>query len=90
MTFETTTALSPELVIARAKEFFTTRIPATSTFVERESARHIALRGQGGEEVVIAAAEAEGGATVRGSSLLFCQQVKRFFSTLPPLAVGAA
>jgi hypothetical protein len=50
--------------------------------VERESARHVAFRGQGGEEIVIAAAPAPSGSTVRGSTLLFDQQVRRFFSTL--------
>lgn len=88
MVFETTTGLTPEAVIERAREFFQGRVPATGAFVEKVSARHIALRGQGGEEVVIAATPAAGGARVRGSSMLFCQQVKRFFSTLPP-AVAA-
>jgi hypothetical protein len=88
MTYETTTSLPPDEVLRRAKEFFTTRVPATGAFVERESAGHVALRGQGGEEIVIAAAPAPSGSSVRGSTLLFDQQVRRFFSTLA--AVGAA
>jgi len=90
MTFETTTALAPEDVVARAKTFFATRIPATSAFLETESAHHVVLRGQGGEEVVIACAVGEGGTRVRGSSLLFSQQVKRFFSTLSPCDAAVA
>ncbi len=84
MTHEITTALVPEEVVRRAREFFLRRVPATGAFVESESLRHIALRGQGGEEVVIAALPRPGGSAVRGSTLLFDQQVKRFFSTLPP------
>lgn len=89
--FETTTSLPAEAVIERAKAFFATRVPATACFVEQASPRHAVLRGQGGEEVVIAAAPADVGTAVRGSSLMFGQQVKRFFTTLPPAAhQGAA
>jgi hypothetical protein len=90
MIHETTTSLAPEEVLRRAKEFFAARVPATGCFVERESPRHVVLRGQGGEEVVIAVFPAESGAAVRGSTLLFDQQVGRFFSTLPeaPRAVA--
>jgi len=82
MTYETTTSLPPAEVLRRAKEFFATRVPATGAFVERESAGHVALRGQGGEEVVIAASAAPGGSAVRGSTLLFDQPLRRFLSTL--------
>lgn len=92
MLFEITMSLVPEVVIQRAKGFFQAQVPATAAFVERETPRHLVLRGQGGEEIVFAAVPVEGGAAVRGSSLLFGQQVKRFFSTLPPApdARGAA
>jgi hypothetical protein len=83
MIHETMTSLGPEEVLRRAREFFTARVPATGCFVERESARHLVLRGQGGEEVVIAVFPAESGSAVRGSTLLFDQQVGRFLSTLP-------
>ncbi len=91
MIHETRTSLAPEEVLRRAKEFFAARVPATGCFVERESARHVVLRGQGGEEVVIAVfpEETGGGASVRGSTLLFDQQVGRFFSTLPEAAAAA-
>ncbi|MEK7667607.1 MAG: hypothetical protein AAB409_03065 [Gemmatimonadota bacterium] len=88
MTHETVTALAPDEVIRRAREFFLRRVPATGAFVEAESPRHIVLRGQGGEELVIAAAPRPGGCAVRGSTLLFDQQVRRFFSTLPPAEAG--
>ena len=85
MVFETMTDLAPEAVIERAKAFFASRVPANAAFVERQSARHIVMRGQGGEEVVIAAVPVEdgSGSKVRGSSLLFCSSLKRFLATLP-------
>ncbi len=94
MIHETTTSLAPEEVLQRAKDFFAERVPATGCFLERESPRHVVLRGQGGEEVVIAVFPAEaggvGGTAVRGSTLLFDQQVGRFLATLPAGAAEAA
>jgi len=91
MVFETTTSLLPAEVVRRAKLFFSGRVPATAAFVEKEAPGVVVLRGQGGEEIVIAAVAAPGGSAVRGSSMLFGQQVKRFFTTLPPaLAAEAA
>jgi hypothetical protein len=91
MTFETTTSLAPDEVIRRAKAFFARRVPATAAFVEKEAPGVVVLRGQGGEEIVFAAVPAQGGSSVRGSSMLFGQQVNRFFTTLPPaLAQGVA
>ena len=88
--FDTTTALPPEAVIGLAKTFFATRVPATACFVEQASPRHVVLRGQGGEEIVIAASPTDGGSAVRGSSLMFGQQINRFFTTLPPAAPQGA
>ncbi len=90
MTYETATALPPEEVLRRAKEFFATRVPARGAFVEKESARHVVLRGQGGEEVVIAATAQGGGTAVRGSTLFFDQQLGRFLASLPEPAGSAA
>lgn len=90
MTHETTTTLAPEEVVRLAKRFFATRVPATPAFAETESARHVVLRGQGGEEIVIAVVPVAGASVVRGSTLLFDQQVKRFFTTLPAAVVGAS
>jgi hypothetical protein len=90
MIHETTTSLAPEEVIRRAAAFFATRVPATGAFVERATERHVVLRGQGGEEIVIAAVPLPGGGSaVRGSTLLFGQQVGRFFTTLPPAPAAA-
>jgi hypothetical protein len=92
MIHEMTTSLAPEEVLRRAKDFFAERVPATGCFVERESSRHLVLRGQGGEEIVIAVFPGDSGCAVRGSTLLFDQQVGRFLATLPEavlLPVGA-
>jgi hypothetical protein len=90
MTHEIITSLPPEEVLRRATAFFTTRVPATGAFVENESAYHVVLRGQGGEEIVIATAPAPEGTAVRGSTLMFDQQVRRFFTTLPAATGEAA
>ena len=84
MTFERAVSLSPDEVMARARAFFTRRVPNQAAFVEREGPGLLILRGQGGEEIVFAAIAAPGGSQVRGSTMLFGQQVNRFFSTLPP------
>lgn len=90
MTHEVVTTLAPEEIVRRAKAFFATHVPATGAFVEAESARHVVLRGQGGEEIVIAVVPVAGASAVRGSTLMFDQQVKRFFTTLPAAGIEAA
>ena len=90
MVFETTTSLSGDEVIARAKTFFTQRLPQYAAFPEREGPGYLVLRGQGTEEIALAVFAADGGGVrVRASTLLFDQQVDRFLSTLPPLEVTA-
>ena len=86
MIFEAMTALDGPAVLARAKEFFAERVPLNAAFPEREGAGWVVLRGQGGEEVAIAVAPADGGVRVRGSTLFFDQALDRFLSTLPPVA----
>ena len=86
MTFEALTALDGPTVLVRAKEFFAERVPLNAAFPEKEGPGWLVLRGQGGEEVAIAVAPAEGGARVRGSTLFFDQALDRFLSTLPPMA----
>jgi hypothetical protein len=83
MTLEHTVALPPDEVVARARDFFTRRIPAQAAFVEREGPGLLVLRGQGGEEIVFSALAVPGGSAVRGSTMLFGQQINRFFTTLP-------
>lgn len=88
MTHTTTVALAPADVLTRAKEFFLTRVPNNSAFVEKEGVGFLVLRGQGGEEIVLRAGAGEGGRTlVRASTLFFDQALDRFLSTLP--LVGA-
>lgn len=77
------TTLPPAAVIARAKEFFTRRNSLYAAFPEREGQGYISFRGQGGEEIVIAAQPSDGTTLVTGSTYLFDMQVSRFFSTLP-------
>jgi len=48
----------------------------------------VSLRGQGGEEVIIAALPGDGRTLVTGSTYLFDQQVARFFATLTPVPLS--
>jgi hypothetical protein len=50
----------------------------------------VTLRGQGGEEVVIAAIPGAGETRVTGSTYLFDQQIARFFATLAPVPLAVA
>ncbi len=84
MVYETTTAISPEEVVTRAKKFFGERVPLYAAFPEKEGPGWVLFRGQGGEEIALAAHAGERGTMVRGSTMLFEQQVSRFLSTLPP------
>ena len=81
---EARTTLAPAEVIAAAKSFFSRRNAIYSAFVEREGPTWVVLRGQGGEEITIAADENTGATRVTGSTYMFDQQVARFLSTLPP------
>lgn len=81
---ETRTSLAPAEVLQAAREFFARRVSIYSAFVEQKSATHVSLRGQGGEEVIIAALERDGATLVTGASYIFDAQIGRFFSTLPP------
>ena len=87
---ETTTAHSPSQVLQAAKDFFSRQIGVYAAFPEQESQSHLTLRGQGGEEIVIAAIPAPGGTRVTGSTYLFDQQVARFLATLAPVPLAIA
>lgn len=87
---ETTTSISPSEVLGEAKSFFSRQSGVYAAFVEQESAAHLTLRGQGGEEVVIGTTPGEGGTRVTASSYLFDQQIARFLSTLPPTSRAAS
>lgn len=84
---ETTTDLPAADVLARAKSFFANRPSLYSTFLDKEGPGFCSFRGQGGEEIIIAAsASPNGGTLVTGSTYLFDMQLSRFFTTLPPAA----
>ncbi|HKG93110.1 MAG TPA: hypothetical protein VKA84_14495 [Gemmatimonadaceae bacterium] len=85
---ETTTTLSPAAVLASAKTFFQRRNTIYSAFLEKEGPTYLTFRGQGGEELVIAVRQVEGGTGVTGSTYMFDQQIARFFATLPPAPVA--
>lgn len=87
---ETVTTLDSAATLAAAKRFFARQNGIYSAFPEQESAAHLTLRGQGGEEVVVAVAPIRGGTRVTGSTYLFDQQLSRFFDTLPAPAVSSA
>lgn len=89
MTHETTTSLTPAEVLERAKAFFGERVPHVGAFPEKQGDRFVTFRGQGGEELTVAAFPAERGTRIRASTLFYDQVIGRFFSTLPP-AEGAA
>lgn len=79
---ETRTSLTPAEVLAQAKRFFARRNSIYAAFLEKEGPTYVNLRGQGGEEVVIAAYADDGSTRVTGSSYMFDQQIARFFSLL--------
>jgi hypothetical protein len=83
MVFEVVTALEGAEVLRRAKQFFAERVPMQAAFPEKEGPTWLTLRGQGGEEIAIAATASPGGTRVRASTLFFDQPLDRFLSTLP-------
>ena len=83
MTHEATTSLPAAEIFRRARDFFANRVPNNAAFPETEGPTWINLRGQGGEEIVIAVTAVAGGSTIRASTLFFDQAVARFLSTLP-------
>ena len=87
---ETVTTLAPAETLAAAKQFFARQNGIYAAFPEQESARHLTLRGQGGEEIIIGVAPAPGGTRVTGSTYLFDQQLARFFATLATPAQTSA
>ena len=87
---ETTTTHSPADVLNAAKDFFARQTGIYAAFPEQESKSHVTLRGQGGEEVVVAAVLAADGTRVTASTYLFDQQVARFFATLAPVPLAVA
>ncbi len=71
-------------VLLLAREFFARRSGIYAAFLEKQGPNWMSLRGQGGEEIVIAANEESGGTSVSASSYMFDAQVAQFLATLPP------
>jgi len=87
---ETHTALSVPEVLQQAVQFFARQSGIYSAFPEKQGSSHVVLRGQGGEELVVAARATPQGTAVSGSSYLFDQQVARFLASLPPVVSVAS
>jgi len=77
------TTLAPQDVLERAKQFFAQRNPLYAAFIEKEGPGFATFRGQGGEEIALAATQKDGATLVTGSTYLFDMQIARFFATLP-------
>ena len=84
------TTLDAATVLQNAKQFFARRHGIYSAFVEKEGPGFVGFRGQGGEELLIAAQKSEEATLVTGSTYLFDQQIARFFATLPPAETTVA
>jgi hypothetical protein len=80
---EANTSLDGAAVLAAATEFFATRNGIYAAFPEKSGPTYVALRGQGGEDVIVGVAAIPGGTRVTGSSYMFDQQIARFLSALP-------
>jgi len=80
---ETNTSLDGASVLSAAADFFANRNGIYAAFVEKSGPTYVAMRGQGGEDVIFGVAAIPGGTRVTGSSYLFDQQIARFLSTLP-------
>jgi len=82
---ERLTSLSIEQALDAATRFFARGGGIYTAYLEKRGQAHVALRGQGGEEVVVGARAVDGGTAVSGSSYLFDQQVAAFLDSLPPM-----
>lgn len=83
------TALPAAEVLASARDFFSRGSGIYSAFLEKAGPNWMSLRGQGGEEIVIAATSEGGSTAVSASSYMFDAQVAQFLATLPPAASAA-
>lgn len=80
---EASTSLDGAAVLEAATEFFATRNGIYAAFPEKSGPTYVALRGQGGEDVLFGVVAIPGGTRVTGSSYMFDQQIARFLSALP-------
>jgi hypothetical protein len=83
MVYQVVTTLTPDEIFARARCFFAERVPNQAAFPEREGPGFLVMRGQGGEEIAIAAATDASVTRVRASTLFFDHALDRFLASLP-------
>ena len=83
------TSLPAADVLSSARVFFARQSGIYAAFVERVGPNWMSLRGQGGEEIVMAATSEGGVTSVNASTYMFDAQVAQFLSTLPPAPVVA-
>lgn len=83
---EQSTSMPPQDVLTSARQFFSQRNPLYSAFLDKEGPNWVTFRGQGGEEIVVAATMKDGATFVTASTYLFDMQVARFLATLPAVA----
>ncbi len=80
---ESNTSLDGAAVLAAATEFFANRSGIYAAFPDKSGPTHVALRGQGGEDVLFGVAKIPDGTRVTGSSYMFDAQIALFLSALP-------
>ena len=78
--------MAPQDVLTHARQFFSQRNPLYAAFIDKEGPGWLSLRGQGGEEIVVAATAKDGATLVTASTYMFDMQVARFMTTLPAVA----
>ncbi len=83
MIHETSTPLTGDEVLGRARAFFAERVPHYGAYLERHGPTFAIFRGQGGEEIALAVFSSPEGTRIRASTLLYDQAINRFLSTLP-------
>lgn len=83
MIYQMTTPLPADEILARARQFFSERVPQQAAYPEKGGDTWLTLRGQGGEEIAIAVFPDGTGSRIRASTLFFDQPLHRFLSTLP-------
>ena len=83
---EQSTSMTPQEVLAHARQFFALRNPLYPAFIDMDGPGWVSFRGQGGEEIVVAATAKDGATLVTASTYMFDMQVARFLTTLPAVA----
>ena len=78
---EVATDLSPQEVMTRAREWFTTRFSPYAGFIEEQSDGHLRFEVEAGE-VIIGVGEKDGATVVRGSTSRLHHELSQFFITL--------